>query len=475
MKVQTEKMMKGPHHRAEVVKISTVAPRKRSGAKSATVEIGKKARGKIKQTVEKKSATVQNLRPTPLKPTAKTSDAAKKMARPWEIFTPIVKSTKKTDLTHVSLFSGCGGFDLGFHQAGFKTVFANDINPDACETYRQNIGEISDQDVRVVGVPKLSKRPAVLTAGFPCQPFSNAGSRKGVEDSTSGTLYQTALAFVRDLKPRSVVFENVRGLLSFGDGEKLLIQEICEQLDALGYNVVFSLIDASRHHVPQKRLRLFIVGVERVHAAGVFSFPHPIDRDDLSLKHTIMDLNSKVLNQKELMQLNPQAIQLGSMVPEGGSWKNIPYEKLPERLKKISDNMERYRWPNFYRRYHRDEIAGTITAAFKPENAGVWHPIENRIFSVREIARIQTFPDWFSFVGRTIKSKYQQIGNAVPPRLAYEMAMQIKAVLGGADLRGESEYMSFEQFVDSGKPLRARDRDVIFSHEKPSVKTKKRA
>lgn len=475
MKAETEKMMKGHQHRAKIVKISTVAQRKRSETKSATVEVGKKARGKVKQPVEKKSATVQNLQPSPLKPTSKTSDANKRISRPWEIFTSIAKSSKKSDLTHVSLFSGCGGFDLGFHQAGFKTVFANDINPDACLTYRQNIGEISDQDVRVVGVPKLSKRPDVLTAGFPCQPFSNAGSRRGVEDSNSGTLYQTALTFVRDLKPRSVVFENVRGLLSFGDGEKLLIQEICEQLNALGYNVVFSLIDASRHHVPQKRLRLFIVGVERVHAAGVFSFPHPIDRDDLSLKHTILDLNNKVFNQNELMQLNPQAIQLGSMVPEGGSWKNIPYEKLPERLKKISDNMERYRWPNFYRRYHRDEIAGTITAAFKPENAGVWHPIENRIFSVREIARIQTFPDWFNFVGRTIKSKYQQIGNAVPPRLAYEMAMQIKAVLGGADLRGESEYLSFEQFVDSGKPLRARDRDVIFSHEKPSVKTKKRA
>jgi len=394
------------------------------------------------------------------------------MARPWEIFTPLGENTSQADLTHVSLFSGCGGFDLGFHQAGFETVFANDINLDACETYRRNLGKISDQDVRVVGVPKLNKRPDVLTAGFPCQPFSNAGSRKGVEDRTSGTLYQTALAFVCDLKPRSVVFENVRGLLSFGDGKKLLIQEICEQLDALGYNVVFSLIDASRHNVPQKRQRLFIVGVERVHGTGVFSFPHPIERGDLSLKHTIMDLSSRVLNQNELMQLNPQAIYLGSMVPEGGSWKNIPYEKLPERLKKISDNMEKYRWPNFYRRYHRDEIAGTITAAFKPENAGVWHPVEKRIFSVREIARIQTFPDWFNFMGRTIKSKYQQIGNAVPPRLAYEMAVQIKAVLGGDDLRGESEYMSFGQFVDSGKPLQARDRDVIFSQEKPSAKNK---
>lgn len=475
MKVEKEKIAKAHLHPTEIVRATSESSREKSTTSAATLEVGRNKRVKAKQVVEKKAKMLQDIRPNKQKPTAMPSADNKKAARPWMIFAPIVENKKKTELTHVSLFSGCGGFDLGFHQAGFRTVFANDINPDACQTYRQNIGEISDQDVRIVGVPKLNKRPDVLTAGFPCQPFSNAGSRKGVEDSSRGTLYQTALAFVRDLKPRSVVFENVRGLLSFGDGKKLLIQEICEELDLLGYNVVFSLIDASRHHVPQKRLRVFIVGVERSQTAGVFSFPHPVDREDLSLEHTIMDLNNKVLNQNELMQLNPQALQLGSMVPEGGSWKDIPYEKLPERLKKISDNMERYRWPNFYRRFHRDEIAGTITAAFKPENAGVWHPIEARIFSVREIARIQTFPDWFNFVGRTIKSKYQQIGNAVPPRLAYEMAVQIKAVLKGADLRGESEYMSFEQFVDSGKPLRARDRDVIFSHNRSSVKTRKRA
>ena len=374
-------------------------------------------------------------------------------------------------MTHVSMFSGCGGFDIGFRQAGFSTVFANDINPDACETYRKNIGDIFDQDVRAIGVPKLRKRPDVLTAGFPCQPFSNAGSRRGTQDS-GGTLYQTALNFVRELRPRAVVFENVRGLLSFRSGSKLLVQEICEELDALGYSVVFSLVDASRHHVPQRRLRLFIVGVERTRSAGVFAFPSPIERTDLTLKHTICDLANSVQNQSELMQLNPQAIQLGALIPEGGSWKSIPYAKLPVRLKRIRDNMERYRWPNFYRRYHRDEVAGTITAAFKPENAGVWHPTEGRILSVREIARIQTFPDWFTFEGRSVKSKYQQIGNAVPPRLAYEIALQIKSALKGVDLRGRAECLTFDQFVASGKPLRARDRDVVFLHSgvKPSRK-----
>jgi len=382
--------------------------------------------------------------------------------RPWSVFGDGPRAEDDCEFTHVSLFSGCGGFDLGFRQAGFKTVFANDINPDACKTYKANLGEITEGDVRALELPKLKRRLDVLTAGFPCQPFSNAGSRKGVEDDR-GTLFQTAIYIVEKLSPRIVVFENVRGLLSFKNGKKLLIEEICSQLDKLGYDVAFSLVDASRHHVAQKRLRVLIVGVERNNKHGVFSFPHPVERTDLTLGHTILDLTADAANQGELMQLNPQAIHIGSMVPEGGSWRNIPYEKLPPRLKKIHDNIERYHWPKFYRRFHRDEVAGTITAAFKPENAGVWHPTEKRIFSVREIGRIQSFPDWFKFDGKSVKSKYQQIGNAIPPRLAYELASQIAKVLKGEDLRGDAACLTFDQFILTGKPLRACDRDVLFS------------
>lgn len=385
----------------------------------------------------------------------------KQEEKPWQIFQSYPKSKSRPRFSHISLFSGCGGFDLGFHQAGFSTVFANDINLDAAKTYELNIGRICTDDIRRVSLPDFKKTPDVLTAGFPCQPFSNAGSRQGLADGR-GTLYQSALDIVRLTKPRAVVFENVRGILSFKTEGKLLIEEICEELSGLGYSVTFSLIDASKHNVPQKRLRLFIVGIIKSPDVGSFAFPEPIERDDLALKNTIMDLKESTFNQSELMQLNPQAITLGSMVPEGGSWKDIPYEKLPDRLKRIADNMERYRWPNFYRRFHRGEIAGTITAAFKPENAGVWHPVEDRIFSVREIARIQTFPDWFKFEGKTIKSKYQQIGNAVPPRLAFEIACRIKAALGGKDLRKSQPAISLSDFSKSGKPLRAKDRDVVF-------------
>lgn len=150
------------------------------------------------------------------------------------------------------------------------------------------------------------------------------------------------------------------------------------------------------------------------------------------------------------------------MIPEGGSWKDIPYEQMPPRFQRIWDDIVRYRWPKFYRRFHRTEIAGTITAAFKPENAGVWHPTEKRIFSLREIGRIQSFPDWYQFAGKSTKSKYQQIGNAVPPRLAFEIALQIEKVLLGEDLMKSNAPMTFDHFVKTGKPLRACDRDVVY-------------
>lgn len=435
--------------------------RKVKQIKTLTVEIDQETHGKIKSLADKKQMTLQGLMSETIHSMVDKTKTAIPLPSPWSVFEDL-KDEEDCDKTHISLFSGCGGIDLGFRQAGFKTLLANDIDPDACATYRENLGEIIEGDVRSLKFPRLRTRLDVLSAGFPCQPFSNAGSRKGLQDDR-GNLFQAAIDAVETLNPRVVVFENVRGLLSFKNGNRLLIEEICERLDDLGYDVVFSLVDASKHHVPQKRLRVLIVGVERTRGIGRFSFPAPIERTDLTLKHIILNIPKNALNQSELMQLNPQALQIGAMVPEGGSWKSIPYEKLPERLKKISDNIEKYRWPNFYRRFHRDEIAGTITAAFKPENAGVWHPTESRIFSVREIARIQTFPDWFKFDGRNVKSKYKQIGNAVPPRLAYEISLQIREVLAGKDLRNGGDYLRFDQFVQTGRPLRACDRDVVFS------------
>lgn len=383
--------------------------------------------------------------------------------RPWSIFS--AKGVPKAKLQHsmASLFSGCGGFDLGFHFAGYQLIWANDFNTDACMTYSENLGPIVEGDIVDIGFPNLNQNPDLLAAGFPCQSFSNAGSRRGVQDKR-GALYRIALNAIEHFEPRVVVFENVRGLLSVKDGDKLVVQLICERLTEIGYLPCFRLLDASKYGVPQRRLRLIIVGVKDDSRNGVFAFPHERGTDvGLSLEDTIFDIPSSAPNQQELMPLNPQALEIGAMVPEGGSWKNIPYEMLPDRLKRIRDNMAHYRWPKFYRRFARHEVAGTITAAFKPENAGVWHPIENRVLSVREIARIQSFPDWWICHGRSVKSKYQQIGNAVPPKLAYEIALQISDVLNGESPDGIRNFIAIDQFIQNGKPLRTRDPGVFLA------------
>ena len=331
---------------------------------------------------------------------------------------------KKKKPTVVSMFSGCGGVDLGFAQAGYEILWANDFDEGACETYRHNLGEIVHGDVTKLDVPDV-KNLDVLTAGFPCQPFSNAGSRNGTDDPR-GQLYQQTFKFIDKLNPKVVMFENVRGILSTKTPNGNLIDEIVDTLtEKHGYYVSYRLLNFSHFGVPQNRIRVILLAVKNKNYLDHL-FPEVNEGKDLTLKATLKGITNKLPNQTELMRLNPQALHYGSMIPEGGSWKDLDYDILPDRWKKIRDNMARYHYPNFFRRYGRNEIQGTITAAFKPENAGVWHPTKDRIFSVREIARIQTFPDDFVFMGRTIKSKYQQIGNAVPPLMAKQVAEQLK-------------------------------------------------
>lgn len=378
--------------------------------------------------------------------------------KPWSVFNDMCTETQ-CEKTHVSLFSGCGGIDLGLRAAGFKTVFANDICEDAAETHRLNLGDITVGDIRTIDLPHIDS-PDILTAGFPCQPFSNAGLRKGVNDSR-GDLYLAALRAVETLKPKTVLFENVRGLLSSRHDGKRVIETIVENLYDLGYDVTFSLVDASKHNVPSRRLRVLIVGVRRIEKLGIFSFPPRVVRDGLALKDIVLNVPRKLENQSDVLQLSPQSSYLESLIPEGGSWKDISYDQLPERMKKIADNSKRYHSPKFYRRFHRDDIAGTITAAFTPEKAGIFHPIEHRPFSVREVARIQSFPDWFIFVGKGVKSKYQQIGNAVPPRLAYEIGLQIQKVLQGENLLASDDFIDYDDFVANSKVVRVTDAEVV--------------
>ena len=336
------------------------------------------------------------------------------------------KRSKARSPRLVSLFSGCGGLDKGFELAGFKRVFANDFDKDAQAVFRKNLGDIDPRDIRTIPSSEIPDCD-ILTAGFPCQPFSNAGNRKGVYDKR-GDLYLECLRVVKDKHPTVVLFENVKGLMSSKhQSGKNLIDVIKDDLAGFGYNVTYRVVDASDYGVPQKRERMILIAVDS--CTGIhFEFPEVLsDKKDLILKN-VLEIPTDVPNQVH-WEFSPQAAAMIRSIPEGGSWKDIPYEELSPRFKRIRDDMKKYHAPKFYRRFGRDEIVGTMTASAQPENCGIIHPTENRRFTVREVARIQTFPDDFIFIDDTPKNvvaMYKVIGNAVPVHLAKVIGEAIK-------------------------------------------------
>lgn len=330
------------------------------------------------------------------------------------------------NLRVVSLFTGCGGLDLGFERAGFDIVFANDIEKSVKETYEKNLGQILIKDIREIDKEKeIPNQIDVLLAGIPCQPFSNAGNRGSMEDDR-GSLFLQVMEVVDLKKPKVVIFENVKGFISAKDDEGVLMPErLSNELDKHGYKTYWKLLNASEYGVPQNRQRVFIVGV-RNDIEKEFSFPQPIPKTEDLTVGSIIDKPFPSDEVEEFWELSPQAIAIEKYIPAGGSWKSVPYEELPERMKRIRDDMKRYHSPNFYRRFDRHEIMGTVTAAATPENSGILHPFKPRRYTVREIARFQSFPDDFKFIGTSTPKKYKMIGNAVPPQLAFHIANALK-------------------------------------------------
>jgi DNA (cytosine-5)-methyltransferase 1 len=341
----------------------------------------------------------------------------------------IVEDKRLNNMKVGSFFSGCGGLDLGFKNAGFDLEWANDFDKNACKVYSDNIGDIILGDITTLSTDYLSDVD-IITGGFPCQPFSTAGNRLGTDDNRGNLFFET-LKFVKKFKPKVVVFENVRGLLSTvnSNGNKM-IDDICFILSnvdgEVGYNVSWKLLLSSDYEVPQNRYRVIIVGI-RKDLNKTFKFPPPVLMSDgslLTVGNILKNLDGK--SNQEYWELSPQQKTMVPYITEGGSWKDIPYEILPERFRKIRDNIKKYHSPNFYRRFGRNEINGTITASAQPENCGILHPLENRRYSIREIARIQSFPDNFEFNLPRVDANYKVIGNAVPPKLAFHLANEIK-------------------------------------------------
>lgn len=389
-------------------------------------------------------------------------------------------------LKTVSLFSGCGGLDLGvqgdfdfmgrtFPKNEYQLVFSNDCDNDALSTYKANskyLGEshLVSGDIRDVDVNSIPEFD-VLFAGFPCQPFSNAGNRKGVNDDNGrGTLWEECEKIIQHAindfkeKPKAFVFENVRGIMSSKmPNGKTVPNEIKDRMEILGYNVSMQLVKSSDYGVPQNRYRYLIIGVRKDLGIFDFSTMNDIVQEfnlpnvekspyELSLGYILATIPKDVTQADEFWKYSPQGQKMVDMIGTckdgagtfdkfikkipfedisetiavGRSWKNINPDYLPERFRKIHDNPKKYHSPNFYRRFALGEIAGTITASAQPENCGITHPFENRRMSLREIARIQSFPDDFVFPYKSIKGAYKVIGNAVPPVLGWVIARALQ-------------------------------------------------
>lgn len=330
-----------------------------------------------------------------------------------------------SEATCIDLFAGAGGTALGFHNAGISHVMLNELDYSASATLRENSANhdlnwnVIEGDVS--GIDFSQYNAEIIQAGFPCQAFSYAGKSRGFED-TRGTLFFEFARAIKNIKPKIAIGENVRGLVKHDGGRTLAT--MLKTLDELGYKVNYRLLRAQYLDVPQKRERLIIFAVRKDVDAPIL-FPKEKDYF-ISMRQALKDCpksegQSYPQRKKEIM----------SLVPEGGNWRDLD-----------EDIQKEYMGGSYYlsggrtgmaRRMSWDQPCLTLTCAPAQKQTERCHPEETRPLTVREYARIQTFPDDWKFSG-SMSSKYKQIGNAVPVNLGYHIGRCVLASLGYIDI-----------------------------------------
>ncbi len=330
--------------------------------------------------------------------------------------------------TVLELFAGAGGMALGLEKAGLKSVLLNEIDSHACKTLRKNRPEwnVVEGDVSQVDFTPYRNTVDVLAGGFPCQAFSYAGKKLGFED-TRGTLFFEFARAAKEVNPKVLLAENVRGLLNHDDGRTL--ETIKNIITDLGYTLFEPrVLKAIFYKVPQKRERLIIVAVRNDLADGIdYEWPSSYNKI-LTLKDALKkgDLYDSDVPESEGQKYPKRKAEILSMVPPGGYWRDLP-----------EDIQKEYMLKSFYlgggktgmaRRLSWDEPSLTLTCAPAQKQTERCHPEETRPLTVREYARIQTFPDDWVFEG-PMSAKYKQIGNAVPVNLSFAVGKSVVNLL----------------------------------------------
>ena len=324
---------------------------------------------------------------------------------------------------YIDIFAGVGGLSLGFNMAGFENLFAVEFDKVFAENYTRNfnnhkmickdIKNIDENEIRsIIGKTKVD----VIIGGPPCQGFSIAGNigRTFLEDPRN-YLFKEFVRFVKIIKPKMFLLENVAAMAKHNNGNTL--ETIKEEFKKLGYEVKHKVLNSKFHNVPQERRRIVLVG-----SRGKNNFEFPIENNKfISVEEAIGNLpilksgETSTIPNHTAMKHSEQMLEKMKYVKDGGNRNDIPLELRP----KSGDARK-------YIRYNSKNPSICITGDMRK----VFHYNQNRALTNRELARIQTFPDDFTFIGNNGKIQ-QAIGNAVPPNLAYELALKIKEVLNG--------------------------------------------
>ena len=319
--------------------------------------------------------------------------------------------------TSIELFAGCGGLALGLEDSGFKHVILNEIDKNASLTLIKNRPEwnVINDDIHNISFSKYNGQVDLISGGFPCQAFSYAGNKMGFKD-TRGTLFFEFARAIKEVQPKIFLAENVRGLLNHDSGRT--INTIKSVISDLGYTLIEpKILKAIYYKVPQKRERLFLVGIRNdLYRNDLFKFPDPY--------HTVLTMKDALKKgslYKNNVPLSPGQIypsrkkEILDLVPPGGCWRDLPVNLQKEYMQKsyfLGGGKT-----GMARRLSWNEPSLTLTCAPAQKQTERCHPEETRPLRIREYARIQTFPDNWEFVG-SMSSQYKQIGNAVPVNLS---------------------------------------------------------
>ena len=362
----------------------------------------------------------------------------------------------------VSLFSGGGGLDLGFRQEGYEIIWAVDNNANAVATYKHNLQDnIICRDINEVPLSEIPKADVVI-GGPPCQSFSLAGNRN-VEDAR-GQLVWRYIEIIEHIRPRAFVFENVTGLLSARNAQKEYIADLLKQaFHDIGYHISSKVVNAADYGVPQRRKRVLIVGLR---GGDEFQFPEATHSEEgvglkryVSAEEALGDLPEAIFDESGRVRyaMPPQNEYQAAMrkdgredvsehfvsrlseldryiiehVRPGGNYMDIPAEVDSARIRRLQRDGGH---TTCYGRLSPDKPSYTINTYFNRPNVGCnIHYSEQRLITVREALRLQSFPDSYEVISSSKQGRNLIVGNAVPPMLARVIAHKLKEYISGED------------------------------------------